>query len=919
MNIIFFIIDIIFLTNLITINSTIQYRCGTNNLKIKPKILKPKIEIDKEDPSYKRRMDDIDEDGFKSFNIYVDKFNIEKELRMNKMEKYSDLIINSLDKAAGTLQKLLKVKPLENGIQFSNEELNDYEIYVWDKNKFGDDALKRRIDMNQLGIDLIIFSKIEDLGEYAIAASAPIYSQEKNNQPILGLIYINNQTNFTSPNIAKYLETTLIHEMTHILGFLIDYFEQYFKNTITKKDKYGIKRTYINSPKVLEVARKYFNCPNLDGVELEEYGDEGTAGSHWESRILLGDYMNGIIYSEEVISEISLALLEDFGFYKPNYYTGGLMRYGKNKGCEFVYDKCVNQTTYEINPKFENEFHPIAYSNNGIEPSCSSGRLSRMYNELWLYDDNIPIEYRYYYGDSKYGGWPAADFCPVSTYDIFEENDVYFSGICSGKEGGVYGSGVEYLNADGNSSYYLSKDIVDKTGEEISEHSFCFLSSLYKDYIDDVEYYSKTIRAICYKLFCSEKSLTVKIHDNYIVCPRAGGKIKAKGYEGYFLCPDYNLMCTGTVMCNDLFDCVDKKSEVKEETFIYDYEIKTSQNLYRAEESEVDNTNDYELADDGICQKFCKQCKENKKCLKCKDGYILLGNPLNEEVICESNENDKFKIGYFKDNNDIYYKCIDFCDECLDTNSCQKCKDGVEYNYNQCINLNIPNCAQSDVRGICEKCVTNFAFNDTDRSFCINKDEFVVHYYTKDNGISYTMCSKDISNCEQCEYDNINNNPKCKICKEDYSLSINENKCILKDEINTNKEYFYIDELNFKCKKCSDAINNCQKCTNETFCDKCMIDSYFLNDNKNYCYKRAEISNIKEYFLNEDKTAYLSCRIYNVNKNCLECSNKNICKKCPSDYYIYEGGCVKSDDESYIKISNFIYSYLLYLTIIIFF
>ena len=57
----------------------------------------------------------------------------------------------------------------------------------------------------------------------------------------------------------------------------------------------------FNSHKVLEVAKKYYNCPNIDGVELEEYGGSGTAGSHWEARILLGEYMNGVIYSEEQV------------------------------------------------------------------------------------------------------------------------------------------------------------------------------------------------------------------------------------------------------------------------------------------------------------------------------------------------------------------------------------------------------------------------------------------------------------------------------------------------------------------------------------------------------------------------------------------------------------------------------------------
>ena len=908
-NIVFIMIYFFLLINIIISNKTSQYHCGVNKLKIKPKNIEPKIKVNIEDPSYKRRMSDIDEDGFKNFNIYVDKINIEKDITKYKMEKYRTLILNSIDKAANALQKLLKVKPLENGIQFSDEELNDIEIYNWDSNKFGDYAVRRNIDMNQLGIDLIIFSKIEDLDEYTIAQASSRYTQNSNHQPLLGIVEINSNINFNAANIDKYLENTLIHEITHLLGFSGYFFEDYFNFIMKKKDKYGIQRVYINSPKAVEMARKYYNCPSLDGVELENYGDEGTAGSHWEARILLGDYMNGISYTEEVISEITLALLEDMGFYKANYYTGGLMRYGKNKGCEFVYDKCVDQTTYEINPKFENEFLVNMQLNNVMGPSCSSGRLTRMYS-VWRLFDDIPEEYQYN-ENNEYGGWSAADYCPVPVYDFSEENDINYSGICSGNEGGVYGSKITYFNSDGTKSYYKSKDITDITGEEISENSFCFLSTLYKDTIQDVEYYSKTIRSICYKLFCSDKSLTVKIHDDYIVCPRAGGKIKAKGYKGYFLCPDYNLMCSGTVMCNDLFDCIDKQSEVKEESFIYDYEIKTSQNIKKAEESDFD-INNYELSNNGLCQKNCKQCKGNKICQECREGYILLGNYENNEIICEKNTNNKFNIGYFQEN-DIYYKCIDFCDKCSNKNTCEKCEDGVNYQDNKCINYNIPNCAQSDAHGVCEKCENNFAFNDTNINFCKNKNEFNDNYYTKNNGISYTLCSKGISNCEQCEYDNLNKKLQCKLCEEDYSLSVNENKCILKEEIENDKEYHYIDKLKFKCQKCSDSMNNCLKCENGNVCDKCMKGYYFINDKVDDCYKKSEI-NMREFFLNEDKTTYLSCNSYNIIDNCKECSNKYFCKECMDGYFLNDEECyLDEDNANYIKIYN---SFLLYLTLV---
>ena len=100
---------------------------------------------------------------------------------------------------------------------------------------------------------------------------------------------------------------------------------------------------YINSPKVLEQAKKYFGCDNLPypGVPLENQGGEGSARSHWEGRYMYGDYMNMEISSDTAISDITLALLEDTGFYKVNYFSGGLFKFGKNKGCEFFTKKCI--------------------------------------------------------------------------------------------------------------------------------------------------------------------------------------------------------------------------------------------------------------------------------------------------------------------------------------------------------------------------------------------------------------------------------------------------------------------------------------------------------------------------------------------------------------------------------------------------
>lgn len=40
------------------------------------------------------------------------------------------------------------------------------------------------------------------------------------------------------------------------------------------------------TPRVIEEARRHFNCNKLEGAELEDQGGEGTALTHWEKRIL---------------------------------------------------------------------------------------------------------------------------------------------------------------------------------------------------------------------------------------------------------------------------------------------------------------------------------------------------------------------------------------------------------------------------------------------------------------------------------------------------------------------------------------------------------------------------------------------------------------------------------------------------------
>lgn len=61
---------------------------------------------------------------------------------------------------------------------------------------------------------------------------------------------------------------------------------------------------------------------------MEEFGGSGTAGSHWESRMVYNDLMAGYAMEDTKISRITLALLEDMGWYRPTYLAQQFLEYG---------------------------------------------------------------------------------------------------------------------------------------------------------------------------------------------------------------------------------------------------------------------------------------------------------------------------------------------------------------------------------------------------------------------------------------------------------------------------------------------------------------------------------------------------------------------------------------------------------------
>ena len=941
-------IIVIILFTIINSNTKIKHFCTVDNRDIKIKYPK----INNKSNIIKRNLDPNDNnnnENFKPIQIHVDKTYLEYQNSINSnINSLYSIIIKGLDKCVYTLNKLLKVKPLQNKINYiTDEDLNNWN--------FNSNFINPKIKEGGEGIstDLLILPKfsIDETISFDYIEGYPVYFDEQSNRPIIGILNINSLISLDLENIDYLLQSILLHELTHILGFLISLFKFYpggESNTIEYKEekRTNVMKGYIITPKVIEFSKKYFNCDSIGGIELERSSSNTIADSHWEARLLLGEYMISEIYTpEQVISEFTLALLEDSGWYKANYYTGGLMRFGKNQGCTFIEKDCYSFKVDELG----NEFFQFLDS---YQPSCSSGRQSRTYFTIRNSESFILSNYN---RNTKFIGRKSADYCWVNDLSENEEEKMLYVGNCQ-RGGGYYGEEVYFKGR----TVHPSSSFPEELGEIYSKNSFCALSSVYpigkneEEKNNNYGIYDNIIHSLCYPMFCTNSSLTIQIYDHFIVCPREGGKVAVEGdYTGYLFCPDYNLICTGTKMCNDMFDCVEKESLLKENVYEYDYSGKTHQSFRKIKK--LDIVIDYEKENDGVCPKFCSRCKLNKKCYKCEENKILIGKHKNdlEPITC----NDTLDITdkhYLDTEENVYYECPKGCESCQDENNCITCSEGYIKNilsqceeiiencdvynndFTQCIkcknnsyiigdnhkncnkeinienyytedgisylpcNTEIENCNKCSNKSHCLKCDENYYFKGNDRKKCYEESEIEKDkYFLEDNGTSYYLCTEVINNCDKC----VNKN-KCEKCENGYVIvedSNNRDSC--KKDLNEELYYHENDEDNedrIIYHLCSDAIEHCENCINKEKCIKCEDNYYNLNYR---CYKESEIEKEKDKYYTEDNgITYFPCDTHII--NCDKCSNKTNCIKCKdNNYFIGEDRtkCYKDEENEINK------------------
>ncbi|KAK7352359.1 hypothetical protein VNO80_17779 [Phaseolus coccineus] len=333
------------------------------------------------------------------------------------------------------------------------------------------------------------------------------------------------------------LSATLIHEVMHVLGFDPHAFAHFRderkrrRNQVTEQvmdEKLGRMVTRVVLPRVVMHSRYHYAAfsGNFSGLELEDGGGRGTSGSHWEKRLLMNEIMTGSVDTRSVVSKMTLALLEDSGWYKANYSMADRLDWGLNQGTEFVTSPC--------------SLWKGAYRCNTTQFSgCTYNREAEGYCPILTYNGDLPQWARYFPQANKGGQSSLADYC---TYFV-----AYSDGSCT----------------DTNSARAPDRML----GEVRGSNSRCMASSLVRTgFVRG----SMTQGNGCYQHRCMNNSLEVAVDGIWKVCPQAGGPIQFPGFNGELICPAYHELCdTDPVAvsgqcpnsCNFNGDCVDGKCQ----------------------------------------------------------------------------------------------------------------------------------------------------------------------------------------------------------------------------------------------------------------------------------------------------------------------------------------------------------------------
>ncbi len=297
-------------------------------------------------------------------------------------------------------------------------------------------------------------------------AIASFCNLDQFDRPIIGFINFCLE-NFSNREVGK-LKKVAVHETAHVLGWNDDLFK-YFRdretgepltprpftsqkakcvdgtsreylmpaeNTLVRKKEWisGSQRFYyeIVTPRVKQASRNQFGCQELEGARLENQPTKNSCiGAHFDERYFFTEIMGPILSSKtvEVLSPLTLAVMEDSGFYDVYYDSPHVENsaFGLGAGCDFVTDSCVDETSEKVLDPFKPYFCDTVTKfrdgtiDHSADSTCDPSFTNIAYCDLIDFSNGAPSGYNSpddnaisYFSDTNLGvAFTRADYCPV--------------------------------------------------------------------------------------------------------------------------------------------------------------------------------------------------------------------------------------------------------------------------------------------------------------------------------------------------------------------------------------------------------------------------------------------------------------------------------------------------------------------------
>lgn len=183
--------------------------------------------------------------------------------------------------------------------------------------------------------DLIIIAKtISSSSDNYIAKATFCAFSRENSRPLVGGITFNTaMINLDSELFENYIRIAM-HEVIHVLVFNLSLYK-YFKVFPLLPLNTSSSRYFFNSSNTINSFRKQLNCSGIGGLPLEDQGSTSSINYHYEKLILGNELMNSEASDEMVLSNITISLINDSGWYQASGDASEQFWWGKNKGCTF--------------------------------------------------------------------------------------------------------------------------------------------------------------------------------------------------------------------------------------------------------------------------------------------------------------------------------------------------------------------------------------------------------------------------------------------------------------------------------------------------------------------------------------------------------------------------------------------------------